>query len=57
MDVLQLLDNELKDKNNWSLEEKVRYLYIRICELFSYDSRYRLFLKLYPEKVEEKVLK
>ena len=39
MDVLQLLDNELKDKNNWSLEEKVRYLYIRICELFSYDSR------------------
>lgn len=53
MDVLQLLDDELKDKNNWSLEEKVRYLYIRSCELFSYDARYQcdLFWKMYGKKI------
>lgn len=58
MDVLQLLDDELKKKNNWSLEEKARHLYIRSCQLFSYDPRYRLFLKLYSrEKVSEIVLR
>ncbi len=53
MDVLQLLDDELKDKNNWSLEEKARYLYIRSCELFSYDPRYQcdLFWKMYGKKI------
>lgn len=56
MDVLQLLDDELKDKNNWSLEEKARYLYIRSCQLFSYDPRYQcdLFWKMYRKKKMEK---
>ena len=57
MDVLQLLDDELKDKNNWSLEEKARYLYIRSCELFSYDLRYRIFLNIYPRsKVTKEIV-
>ena len=34
-----MLDCELKNKN-WSLEEKARYIYLRSCELFSYDPRY-----------------
>ena len=56
MDVLQLLDDELKDKNNWSLEEKARYLYIRSCQLFSYDPRHQcdLFWKMYRKKKMEK---
>lgn len=39
MNVLDLLTNELKDKN-WTTEEKARYLYLKSCELFSYDKRY-----------------
>lgn len=56
MDVLQLFDNELKNKDNWSLEEKARYLYIRSCELFSYDARYKcdLFWTIYGKEVVEK---
>lgn len=52
MDVLQLLDNELKTKSNWSLEEKARYLYIRSCQLFSYDERYTymIFKNMYDLK-------
>jgi len=40
MNVLELLHQELKDKN-WTTEEKSYYIYIRSCELFSYDERYR----------------
>ncbi len=39
MNVLALLDDEIKDKN-WDVELKKRYLYLRSCELFSYDPRY-----------------
>ena len=59
MDVLQLLDNELKNKSDWSLEEKARYLYIRSCELFSYDLRYKWnsFRKIYGEdKIEKQIV-
>lgn len=41
MNVLEILDKELQGKQ-WSLEEKVRYVYIRSCELFTYDERYDL---------------
>ena len=56
MDVLQLLDDELKAKSNWSLEEKARYLYIRSCELFSYDARYQcdLYWKTFGKKEVKK---
>lgn len=41
MNVLALLENELKGKN-WTIDEKMRYLYLRSCELFSYDPRFFL---------------
>lgn len=41
MNVLDILDKELKDLGqNWSLAEKSRYIYLRSCELFTYDPRY-----------------
>lgn len=39
MNVLQMLDNELKN-SNWSLDEKKRHLYIRSCQLLTYDTRH-----------------
>lgn len=45
MNVLALLDNELKNKN-WSMDEKKRHLYLRSCAIFSYDPRYFLCVKL-----------
>lgn len=50
MDVLQLLDDELKAKTNWGLKQKLRYLYLRSCMLFSYDERYRskLYKSVHP---------
>ena len=39
MNVIELLDNELKNKN-WPIEQKARYLYLQSCKLFSYDPRY-----------------
>lgn len=40
MNVLELLDNELKNKR-WTLEQKARFLYLRSCKLFSFDPRYK----------------
>ncbi len=40
MNILDMLSKELS-QNNWTLEEKARYLYIRCCELFTYDPRYQ----------------
>lgn len=45
MDLLTKLDDELKDKHLTDFE-KVRYIYLRTCELFSFDSRYN-FTSLY----------
>lgn len=39
MNVLETLNDELKNKH-WTKEEKARFLYLRSCELFSYDNRY-----------------
>ena len=41
MNVIDLLDSELKNKN-WTLEEKQRYVYLRSCQIFSFDPRYQL---------------
>lgn len=40
MNVLELLYQELKDKD-WTFEEKARYIFLRSCQLFSYDPRYQ----------------
>lgn len=54
MNVLAVLDKELKNKN-LTLEEKVRYIYLRSCQLFTYDDRYDLCEReVYKiEKLEE----
>ena len=49
MNVLALLNQELQNKN-WSMEEKCRYLYLRSCELFSYDERYYFYNLLKDDK-------
>lgn len=54
MNVLSVLSDELSDKE-WDIKEKTRYLYLRSCELFSYDSRLWLYEDYYDdvEYVEE----
>ena len=59
MDLLAKLDNELKDKHLTDFE-KVRYIYLRTCELFSFDGRYNftsLFFddKLYSDIINRKI--
>ena len=41
MNLLDLLDNEL-EQNHLTKDEKIRYIYLRLCEIFSYDERYCL---------------
>ena len=50
MNILVLLNEEIKNKN-WTLEEKARYLYLRSCQLFSYDPRYEFC----DEKTKEQI--
>ena len=53
MNVLELLNSELKDKD-WSLDSKARYIYLRSCELFSYDPRFKFCTFLENSKQVEK---
>lgn len=53
MNVLATLDKELKDKN-WGKGTKSRYLYLRCCELFSFDSRYNYYI--YLDSFEDEIL-
>lgn len=39
LNVLAQLDKELQDRKNYTLEQKERYIYVRTCQIFSYDSR------------------
>ena len=50
MNILELLNNELNNMD-LTLEEKIRYIYIRTCELFSYDYKY-FYLDNYDNKDE-----
>lgn len=54
MDVFSTLSKELDTKSGLSLEEQKRYLYIRICQLFSYDSRLSFLDLLGPRKTDLK---
>lgn len=40
MNLIKLFNDELKDKN-LSTDEKIRYIYLRCCEIFTYDFRIR----------------
>lgn len=51
MNVLSTLDEELKGKN-WDKETKARYIYLRCCEIFSFDSRYYYYAFLGDSKDE-----
>lgn len=55
MNILDLLNKELEYKN-WSLEEKARYLYIRSCELFTYDERYDFIVSNIYNKMKKEEL-
>lgn len=39
MNVLAKLNEELEARKDYTLEQKKRYIYLRTCQLFSYDSR------------------
>lgn len=45
MNVLELINNEINNKN-WTIEEKIRYIYIKSCSLFHYDSTYNVLKKM-----------
>lgn len=49
MNILELLNKETSD-NNLTLEEKAFYLYLRSCELFSYDPRYNFYKNVFEDK-------
>ena len=58
MNLLNLLEDEIKDKhlNNF---EKVRYIYLRTCELFYFDARYyyveQFNKNLYKQIINKKI--
>jgi len=53
MNVLEMLDKELQERQAYSLESKRRYLYLRLCQLFSFDSRYHnCIYELLKDKAE-----
>ena len=56
MNLLDMLSKELNQKD-CTLEEKARYLYIRCCELFTYDPRFK-FCNYIPngEKLKNEIL-
>lgn len=60
MDVLAKLDEELRLRKDYTLEQKKRYLYLRTCQMFSYDSRYHYctypFLGKKAEKIKKEIL-
>ena len=55
MDILELLYNEIKERK-LTVDEAIRYIYIRTCEIFSFDYRYhniQLFNNLTKEDLVE----
>ncbi|MDE5539101.1 MAG: hypothetical protein K2J20_01270, partial [Bacilli bacterium] len=54
MNVIEMLQAEICDKP-WAIEEKARYIYIRSCQLFSYDERYWLTLLSSNDALEERI--
>ena len=52
MDLVQKISNELKGKR-LSEFEKMRYIYLRCCEIFSYDARWNYFTFFSNELIRE----
>ncbi len=40
MNILKMMEEELAANSSWSLDQQKRHLYLRSCELFTYDTRY-----------------
>lgn len=40
MNVLDILSKELSARSHFSLDDKKRYIYLRMCQIFVYDTRY-----------------
>lgn len=49
MNVIELLSKEIS-RNDWSVEDKAFYLYLRSCILFSYDPRYKFYEEVLNDK-------
>lgn len=49
MNVLELLSKEIV-RDDWTLEDKTFYLYLRSCQLFSYDPRYKFYEEVLNNK-------
>lgn len=52
MNVLEILDRELEEKKHLSLDDKKRFLYLRMCQIFIYDTRLH-YVKLLGEAGKE----
>lgn len=48
MNILEELNHDLK--KNWTIEEKIRYIYLKTCFLFSYDERYLFYKQINDEE-------
>jgi len=49
MNVLELLNKEINN-TDWTLEDKAFYLFLRSCQLFTYDPRYNFYLNVFRDK-------
>ncbi|MBR2603641.1 MAG: hypothetical protein IKE10_01255 [Bacilli bacterium] len=54
MDLINTLDNELKEKHLSDLE-KMRYIYLRFCELFHFDSKWSAADIIEDKKLEDSI--
>lgn len=55
MNLIEQLSNELKDMHLNDFE-KARYIYLRCCEIFSFDSRYRFTSVFGDDKLHNSIL-
>ena len=50
MNVIKTIDDELKERNYLDRFEKIRYIYLRTCKLFSYDIRWTYAKAMYADE-------
>lgn len=58
MNVLDTISQELQSKGSLTKDEIKRFIYLRTCQLFSYDSRYHYvdFLGTYGKQLQQEIL-
>ncbi len=55
MNLISMLSSELAHQD-WTIEEKSRYLYLRCCELFTYDPRFKYSILLKNNDLKQEIL-